>query len=405
MAYQPLGDKSVQNFIDALNSNSVFAGLSQSQKILCIDRAQQECARLSKENNLKFYNTDDSVYVDLSKAVGMSRIAIRKQTVLARAFATPPQYILTGDINIGKQTLTTQTLNEIIDGYSQVNCDNHINFTNGMMVSESFTGDGRDFVAYQAFLVRQAGHGTGYSGTFTAKLYAHSGTYGTSSVPTGSVLATSDGHNALELPIGDPTNFSNYSLIEFVFATPYTLNAGTHYCVAIEFVGASTGFDYASIGYDGSSVPSNIGNLATYSGSWSADGNSALGFWCFVCTHTHVTSSISISKQTVYANALYSSTSFGTAGISVSKQSVYALARYISPPLSYWLNGSIQIKKQTVDADSVFLPVGLYRLTGILPVSKQSVDAYSSFITNSVAISGISTKKQTVLATALYSPP
>ena len=59
MPYTPLGDKTVQSWISILGQNTAFNALSQDQKILCVDRGQQECAMLSKENNLEFYKAAD----------------------------------------------------------------------------------------------------------------------------------------------------------------------------------------------------------------------------------------------------------------------------------------------------------------------------------------------------------
>jgi len=59
MYYKSLGDKTVQNWINDLGSNGVFNALSQNQKILYIDREQQECAMLSKENKLGFYKVTE----------------------------------------------------------------------------------------------------------------------------------------------------------------------------------------------------------------------------------------------------------------------------------------------------------------------------------------------------------
>jgi hypothetical protein len=75
------------------------------------------------------------------------------------------------------------------------------------------------------------------SGTLTCKLYAHSGTYGSTGVPTGAALATSNTFS--EANVASTTN-TTPDLIEFTFPTPYALVSGTHYFIAIETTNTST---------------------------------------------------------------------------------------------------------------------------------------------------------------------
>jgi hypothetical protein len=63
-------------------------------------------------------------------------------------------------------------------------------------LSQSFVGNGAN-LKYATFFAHKSGNPTG---NVYAKLYAHSGVYGTSSVPTGSPLATSDPIAANSLP-------------------------------------------------------------------------------------------------------------------------------------------------------------------------------------------------------------
>jgi uncharacterized protein YjdB len=57
MSYIPIGDKSVQEYITILSNDNEFNQLSQAQQIQLINFGQQECAILSKLNNLSFYKT------------------------------------------------------------------------------------------------------------------------------------------------------------------------------------------------------------------------------------------------------------------------------------------------------------------------------------------------------------
>jgi hypothetical protein len=55
MSYNPIGDKTVQNFLDLLDANPMFEALSDSQKLLYINNCQQELANICKTNSLEPY--------------------------------------------------------------------------------------------------------------------------------------------------------------------------------------------------------------------------------------------------------------------------------------------------------------------------------------------------------------
>lgn len=100
------------------------------------------------------------------------------------------------------------------------------------------------------------------TGNMVAKLYAHSGTYGTSSVPTGTALATSDNvaaSTATDTTYGGPVRFD--------FSTPYTLSASTYYVIALEYIPADND-NTVGIGFNAST--SHGGNMSSYNSSWSA---------------------------------------------------------------------------------------------------------------------------------------
>lgn len=73
------------------------------------------------------------------------------------------------------------------------------------------------------------------AGNVTAKLYAHSGTYGTDSVSTGSALATSDAIAASSLPTSNAD-------VTFTFsgANQYAMTAGTKYIITVEYNTSNT---------------------------------------------------------------------------------------------------------------------------------------------------------------------
>ena len=93
--------------------------------------------------------------------------------------------------------------------------------------AQSFTGQWGKL--YQAkFYIKKAGSGGSPTGNATAKLYAHSGTYGTSSVPTGAALATS--------AVRDVSEFNtSYQIETFTFTDEYELSDDVYYCISVEY--------------------------------------------------------------------------------------------------------------------------------------------------------------------------
>lgn len=109
-------------------------------------------------------------------------------------------------------------------------------------------------------------------GTCVAKLYAHTGTFGTDGTPTGSPLATSDSVNlstiegmggGWEGAVASWLSTANESdCIEFIFSTPYELQAGTKYFIVLEY----TVDNYLLMLRDATS-PSHGGNASKWNGS------------------------------------------------------------------------------------------------------------------------------------------
>ena len=77
------------------------------------------------------------------------------------------------------------------------------------------------------------------TGNVTAKLYAHSGTFGSSSIPTGAALATSVTFDAAILT----TSYLEY---EIAFTTQYEMAASTNYVVSVEHA-AIDGSNYVNV--------------------------------------------------------------------------------------------------------------------------------------------------------------
>ncbi|NIO40992.1 MAG: hypothetical protein GTO41_12945, partial [Burkholderiales bacterium] len=91
-------------------------------------------------------------------------------------------------------------------------------------MGQSFTGDGNPIGSIRVRM-KKVGSPTG---NMVMKLYAHSGTYGTSSVPTGPFLTESF---AIDVS-GLPTSLQEQ---KFSFGAEYTLSNGTYYCLSFEY--------------------------------------------------------------------------------------------------------------------------------------------------------------------------
>ena len=109
------------------------------------------------------------------------------------------------------------------------------------------------------------------TGNLTAKLYAHSGTFGSSSVPTGAALATSVNFNVANLT-------TSYSEQEIAFTVPYEMLASTNYVIAFEYTGGDAS-NYVRV--EGKTVGTHAGNRSEKTGAWAASSGSDLWFKAF----------------------------------------------------------------------------------------------------------------------------
>ncbi len=73
------------------------------------------------------------------------------------------------------------------------------------------------------------------TGNLVAKIYAHSGTFGTSSIPTGTALATSKNIDVAQLT-------TVYQTVEIGFDTQFLMLASTNYTISFEFTGTSANY-------------------------------------------------------------------------------------------------------------------------------------------------------------------
>lgn len=160
-------------------------------------------------------------------------------------------------------TIPDSELTSISDSYSESNYTTYINVSMANTIAssrgkgQSFTGADGTLDSCKFYLRNVDGTATG---TVVAKLYAHTGTYGTSSLPTGNALATS---NSVDVSSLSTTN----SLVTFTFDNSYTMVNGTYYVITLEIQDAGTGL----IGYGSDTTSSTHSGNRVYEttvGNW-----------------------------------------------------------------------------------------------------------------------------------------
>lgn len=157
--------------------------------------------------------------------------------------------------------------------------------------AQSFTGNGGNITSVKVYL-RKYGSPTG---TVTVSIYAHTGTYGTSSKPTGGALVSQT--------MAASSLTTSYALYEFTFATPYTTTYGTKYCVVVNWDGDDFS-DYVSAGRDTTS-PSHAGNAAGLSAAtWSADPDRDLIFYVYALGGTLAAWNVDVGDNLTVAEDL-----------------------------------------------------------------------------------------------------
>ncbi len=132
---------------------------------------------------------------------------------------------------------------------------------------QAFTGNGQG-LSHARFRLRRSSSPTG---DITARLYAHTGTFGFNGKPTGAVLSESDPIEAATI-----TNV-DYTWYEFTFPTEYTLVDGTKYCLAVAFAGGGFGIGHILATYSFGAGATHAGNFFTRNettGLYGTDGSS-----------------------------------------------------------------------------------------------------------------------------------
>jgi hypothetical protein len=162
------------------------------------------------------------------------------------------------------------------DSYSETNqdADAALQDTVGADLSaigQSFLGNDGALLKC-AFYLKKTGAPTGNA---VAKVYAHAGTLGASSIPTGAPLAISS-----PVDVSSLTTLHVLTDFSFVGANQVILASGTPYVVVLEYSGGSGG-NVVQAGID-LSAPTHGGNLSTFgTGAWSPLAGADACFYVF----------------------------------------------------------------------------------------------------------------------------
>lgn len=152
----------------------------------------------------------------------------------------------------------------LADSYAVTNQDGTQPLGSGVATArgQTFTGNG-GVLSHACFMLGSVG--TPPTGDVVAKVYAHTGTFGLTGIPTGSALATSEVRDVADLDLQ-----TTLRLIPFEFEDEVTLTNLTKYVVVVEY-SAGDGSNYIAVGEDGS-APSHSGNFVSdfVSGGWTA---------------------------------------------------------------------------------------------------------------------------------------
>ena len=147
----------------------------------------------------------------------------------------------------------------------------NFNLGNGTITgqAQSFANGTNAQYLTRAFFDLKIGAGApSTAGNVVAKLYAHSGTFGTSSVPTGGALATSDNVSISSIS-------GAYQTVEFRFSTPYEMAASTNYTISVEYTGDASNYLHVR---GLATTGTHAGNRSQNTGAWAATATDDLTF-------------------------------------------------------------------------------------------------------------------------------
>ena len=168
----------------------------------------------------------------------------------------------------------------LIDSYSEDKCDaNSVCYSANSPNGQSTTGNGLPLAMVKFYLSKK---GT-ITGTCYAKLYAHTGTFGSSTGKgTGDALAISEGVNVSTLT-------ESNTLVNFYFtgSNAIELINGTHYVIAVSFNGGDLD-NCIQIGVDSSSPSHNGANTYFQTTTWYTNIGFDVCFYLYASTVTPI---------------------------------------------------------------------------------------------------------------------
>lgn len=157
----------------------------------------------------------------------------------------------------------------LIDSYAFSNANQSAQFYSGRFgYAQSFTGNGNILGTVVLYLGKK-GSPTGIA---TANIYNITGSFGSTSIPTGAALATSDGIEVSNLPISTGAQAQQVAItFDFTGANQITLTNGTNYCVALEYSGGGAlNVDVVWVSYDSSGAAAGNYSSSVDLSTWSA---------------------------------------------------------------------------------------------------------------------------------------
>ncbi len=216
----------------------------------------------------------------------------------------------------------------IIDTYNESNqsAGTEIYGANIQASGNSFTNTNATVLDSARFYLKKLGTP---SGDMVARVYAHTGTFGTNSEPTGAILATSDAINASTLT-------TSYVLTTFTFTgvNNISLTAATKYCVLFGFSDGDISNHPITAGDDSSPThPGNNFYTLDSSSSWITAAGWDDIFYVFAAdaTTTSTTTTTSTSTTTSSSTSTTTTSTSTTTSSSTSSSTTTSLATSLRP--------------------------------------------------------------------------
>lgn len=168
-------------------------------------------------------------------------------------------------IPIGNFVLENAIAANAVSGGSNTTFNSNVQLFSGgnVSVAQSFPGNNQKLSSV-TYRINRFGNPTGL---LRANLYAHSGTFGTSSVPTGAALASS--YTANVATLGTTQEEINF-MFNYTTGTDFTISSGTNYVVSLEFIStSSSSTNSVNVAVNTSNVA--VGNFSGNTGTaWTA---------------------------------------------------------------------------------------------------------------------------------------